>query len=80
MRWLEQDLSCCLAAAMAKKKRRLPAAFRASPSGTFKQEQDEELVALEAIYADAFTRDPDSRGFSLTVVPHPGLVEDNHVR
>lgn len=44
-----------------------------------KQEVLDELIALEAVFADDFTLHQDSMGFDLHVVPYPSKVEVNHV-
>ena len=42
------------------------------------QDVEEELLALESIYADAFEVDEDRHGFTCMIVPHPGQGEENH--
>ena len=39
---------------------------------------EEELLALESIYAEEFEVDPDRKGFTCMIVPHPGDMEENY--
>jgi hypothetical protein len=60
---------------MAKKKKK-----RTAPSvADIKHEVAEEILALQAIYADDFRLHEDGVGFAVTVVPHPGALETNYV-
>ena len=43
------------------------------------QEVQDELIALEAVFADDITLHHDRHGFDLHVVPYPSKVEVNHV-
>ncbi len=43
------------------------------------EEAQEELTALEAIYAEELTVDDDRHGFSLRVLPHPAELQQNLV-
>lgn len=43
------------------------------------QEANDELLALESIFAQEFSRHADGHGFSLTVLPHPGDAEINFI-
>jgi hypothetical protein len=43
------------------------------------EEAHDEMLALEAIFAEAMVVKEDNSGFSLRVVPHPGEAEVNHV-
>jgi hypothetical protein len=58
---------------MAKKKKK-----QHQSRAAVKQEIAEEILALEAIYADDFSLHDDGIGFQLLVVPHPGYHSDNH--
>lgn len=42
-------------------------------------ESREELLVLQAIFAEAMEVRPDESGFSIRVVPHPGEAAANHV-
>lgn len=44
-----------------------------------RMEQEEELVALEAIFGDEFRAHVDGLGADVTIVPHPGELESNFV-
>ena len=38
---------------------------------------EEEILALESIYAEEFAVDHDRQGFTCRIVPHPGDMEEN---
>lgn len=60
---------------MAKKKRKLKVGFTLS-----QEEQEEERIALQAIFGDDFQPDESNiHAFVLHVVPHPGELEINFV-
>jgi len=61
---------------MGKKKKKK--SKHASKAAAIKQEIAEEILALEAIYADDFQLHADGIGFALRVVPHPGSLQDNY--
>lgn len=50
-----------------------------SVGALLKQEIAEEILALEAIYAEDFVLHEDGLGFYLKVTPHPGALEANFV-
>jgi len=58
------------------KRKKKPAA-RAAPQT--KQEVQDELIALEAVFADDFIVHNDKKGFDLNVLPYPSKAEINHV-
>jgi len=58
------------------KRKKKPAA-RAVPQT--KQEVQDELIALEAVFADDFVVHSDKKGSDLNVLPYPSKVEINHV-
>lgn len=60
---------------MAKKKKKKQ---HQQSRAAVKQEIAEEILALEAIYADDFSLHDDGIGFQLLVVPHPGYHGENH--
>lgn len=62
---------------MANKKKKKKQQHSSSRAAV-KQEIAEEILALEAIYADDFSLHEDGIGFQLHVVPHPGYHSDNH--
>jgi len=64
---------------MAKKKKKKQHQQTTSSSrAAVQQDIAEEILALEAIYADDFSLHDDGLGFQLLVVPHPGQLQDNH--
>ena len=48
-------------------------------TATDAQEAKDELLALESIFAEDFSRHSDGHGFSIAVLPHPGDAEVNFV-
>lgn len=52
---------------------------RRAPNAEGQEEANEELLALEAIYAEDLTVDDDRHGFSLRVLPHPAELQQNLV-
>lgn len=57
-----------------KKKKKLHPTSKAAEK--IKADIAEEILALEAIYADDFSLHNDGIGFQLLVVPHPGLGDN----
>jgi translation initiation factor 2-alpha kinase 4 len=66
--------------AKKKKKRKAPGKQR-QPQSAFaiREEVEEEIIALAAIYGEEFQLDEDNHGFRVKIVPHPGDAEANYV-
>lgn len=60
-----------------KKKKKKKAGGGGGHAASSNPEIEEELMALESIYAEEFEADTDRRGFTCMIVPHPGDVEEN---
>lgn len=64
--------------ASKKKKRQAKERRKADAAQQIKQEIAEELLAIEAIYAEDFQLHADGVGFTLHIVPHPGDLHANY--
>lgn len=63
----------------SKKKKRKAQRQKVAAAQQIKQEIAEELLAIEAIYAEDFQLHDDGVGFTLHIVPHPGELQANYV-
>jgi hypothetical protein len=59
---------------MAKKKKR-----KVASKFAIREEVQEEIVALAAIYGEDFGLDEDNHGYRVRIVPHPGDADTNLV-
>ena len=67
---------------MAKKKKRKAPGKPRQPQSAFaiREEVEEEIIALAAIYGEEFELDEDNHGFKVKIMPHPGELEANLVQ